>query len=182
MSKLRGLHPVLRHNLGRAGAAAGMFGVGAVLLGVLLYGSSRTGLASGGATISTDHATYVAAETVTILGSGFMPSETVTVQVTHADGSAEPGMGHEPATVVADAAGALTATWSVSPGDTGSDDFLVRAVGPWSGPSTPAAFSRIAIVSTEFTNYHPGDTANIWGAGFRPGEPVALQVIHITGA
>src|SRR5215467_9256180 len=106
MSKLRGLHAVLRDNLGRAGAAAGMFGVGAVLLGVLVYGSSRTGLASGGATISTDHAAYVAGETVTILGSGFMPSENVTVQVTHADGGAEPGMGHEPATVVADAAGA----------------------------------------------------------------------------
>src|SRR5262249_27588122 len=182
MFKLRGLHRVLRDNLGRAGAAAGMFGVGAVLLGVLVYGSSRTGLASGGATISTDHAAYVAGETVTILGSGFMPSDNVTVRVTHADGAAEAGMGHEPTTVVADAAGAFTATWSVNPGDTGSHDFLVTATGGWSGPSTPAAFSRIAIVSTEFTNYRPGDTANIWGAGFLPGESVTLQVIHVTGA
>src|SRR5262245_37986081 len=182
MSKLRGLHRVLRHNLGRAGAEAGMFGVGAVLLGVLVYGSSGTGLASGGATISTDHAAYVAGETVTILGSGFMPSDNVTVRVTNSDGAAEAGMGHEPTTVVADAAGAFTATWSVNPGDTGSHDFLVTATGGWSGPSTPAAFSRIAIVSTEFTNYRPGDTANIWGAGFLPGESVTLQVIHVTGA
>src|SRR5687767_13463193 len=48
-----------------------------------------------GPAISTDKTGYLTGETVTITGYGFSQSETITLQVRHADGTAEAGSGHE---------------------------------------------------------------------------------------
>lgn len=131
----------------------------AVVAGLVLGGAER-GFAST-ALVGTDKTGYLAGQTVTLSGSGFTPSENVTLQVTHADSTAEAGMGHDAWVVVADDAGGLTATWSINPGDLAGNDFVLTADGALSGPTDPVAFTRIALVNTEFTNYQPGATANI---------------------
>src|SRR5262245_41290491 len=69
-------------------------------------------------TLRTDAPTYAAGDEVNISGHGFAPNETVTVAVTHEDGTAEPGMGHESTVGTADESGLLWATWAINAGDT----------------------------------------------------------------
>jgi len=38
-----------------------------------------------------------------------------------------------------------------------------------------------ATVTTDRQDYHPGETVNISGTGFQPGETVSLQVLHADG-
>ena len=40
----------------------------------------------------------------------------------------------------------------------------------------------VAKVRTDKFDYHPGESVQITGSGFAPGEPVTLQVTHISGA
>src|ERR1043165_7912591 len=40
------------------------------------------------------------------------------------------------------------------------------------------AFGQTAV-STDFSDYAPGETVNITGTGFSPGETVTLQVLHV---
>ena len=80
-------------------------------------------------TVDTDKDGYLAGEVVTILGSGFGPLEEVTLQVTHADGTAEPGMGHESWVVATDASGAFTSTWQIQPLEQAGHEFKVTAAG-----------------------------------------------------
>jgi hypothetical protein len=148
---------------------------------VLAYSWIPSGQAVGVSALMTDKNGYLAGETVTISGSGFYAGEAVTLQVTHADGGAELGMAHEAQVVVADDNGAFTATWSVNLLDEQSNEFTASAVGNTSGASTPAVFGRIATVSADKFDYLPGDTAQLSGEGFLPGEEVTLQVLHISG-
>ena len=118
---------------------------------------------------------------MTITGSGFAPNEPLTLQVTHADGGAEAGMGHEMAPLLADADGAFVTAWSIVPADVGSNDFIVRATGTDSSAAV-SVFTRVARISTDRSDYQPGQTATISGAAFAPDESVMLQVSHLTGA
>jgi hypothetical protein len=72
---------------------------------------------------------YPAGENVAIRDRGFKPAENVTLQVTHADGTAEGGAGHETWTVVADVSGVLSATWSIDRND--DEGPRVRHQGRW---------------------------------------------------
>jgi len=146
---------------------------------IVLVGAPDQMSAQTAPTVKTDKVGYTAGETTTILGSGFSSSEGVTLQVTHVDGTAEAGMGHESQVVQADATGAFAATWSVNVADSMGNDFVVTALGEISGSSTPALFSRIALVKTHKRHYEAGETARITGSFFRGGEPVSLQVQHI---
>jgi uncharacterized protein len=133
------------------------------------------------ASISADRPTYVAGEPVTITGRDFAAGEIVTVQVTHADGTAESGMGHEPTTAVVGADGTFQATWTIVAADIAGPQLVATASGNASGSVTPTAFTRIASVAPDKGDYRPGDTAVITGTGFAPNEPVQLQVVHANG-
>jgi len=132
--------------------------------------------------ISTDKRQYVAGEAVTITGAGFLPGEALTVQVKHADGSAEPGMGHEVFAATAGADGTFDATWSLHSNDSAGKDFIAVAFGNSSGFSSIAQFSRIARVQTEKSGYRRGNTAVVTGSGFFPNEPVTLEVTQPDGS
>src|SRR5690349_2786562 len=80
--------------------------------------------------ISTDKSAYLAGETIRISGQDFPPLASVMVQVTHADGTAEGGMGHVPFFIAADAAGSIDATWTISETETAGAKFIVTAVAP----------------------------------------------------
>ena len=67
-----------------------------------------------GQNLSTDRVDYAPGSTAILLGSGFAPGETVTLQILHADGSTpNTGTDHGPWTVVADGTGGLVTTWHV---------------------------------------------------------------------
>ncbi len=129
----------------------------------------------------TDKTGYVAGETVNISGSGYAAGETVTIQVKHADGSAESGGGHEAFPVNAGADGTIAATWNLNRSDSSGNDFAISAVGGSSGSGGTAQFNRIATVGTDKYDYRPGETVVITGEGFQPNEPVTLQVVHSNG-
>src|SRR6266700_4086157 len=61
--------------------------------------------AQTGPTVRVDKPDYVPGEIAQITGSGFHASETVTMQVTYADGTPEPGADHNLWTVTTDADG-----------------------------------------------------------------------------
>ena len=151
-----------------------------VFAGLLARGAFGTGPNGGKGVIRVDDDGQVAGAPVTIKGSGFAIGENVNLTVTHADGTAEPAMGHETWTVIA-SDGSFTTTWAIRPADSGSDRFLVRGVGGLSGPSNTASFGRMAWVQTELFDYPPGETTSIRGGGFRAGETVTLQVVHTRG-
>ena len=131
--------------------------------------------------VSTDSPAYLAGELVTATGRDFVPGEIVTLQVTHADGTAEPGMGHEPTTVVVGSDGSFQFTWTPNAADIAGPQLLATVSGNASGDVAPATFARIATVSSDEGDYQPGDTAVITGFGFAPNEPVQLQVVHANG-
>ena len=162
-----GAHPVIAMAL----AAAGLWAV---------LGSAPT-TAAGSASVVTDSSEYRAGAVVTITGADFAAYETVTLQVTHADGTAEADMGHEPVTTMADGAGGFSATWAIAAADVAGNDFVVTASGAVSG-TVQSAFRWVARIETDKSDYQPGETATITGSDFAPGEPVTLQIVHLTGA
>ena len=68
-------------------------------------------------TVHTPDVGQIAGRPVVIVARGFVPGESVDLQVTHAGGTAEPGMGHDPWTVVAAADGTFVTTWVIKPTD-----------------------------------------------------------------
>ena len=132
-------------------------------------------------TLQTDGTAYPAGDEIGISGQGFAPREAVTLTVTHEDGTAEPGMGHEPAAVTADDSGLLSATWAINAGDTVSRRFVVSAVGAVSGVSRSNVFMRTPAVATDSSWYVAGSVATITGRDFAAGETVTVRVIHADG-
>jgi hypothetical protein len=157
--------------------------IGIALLVVFggLAAGSMTVRASDSPNVGTDRTSYLAGDPVGITGGGFAPYEAVTLQVTHADGSAEQGMGHAPWVVQAGADGAFAATWAIDATDPGTSSFKVNASGELSGPVPSAVFKRGAEVWTDKGDYQPGDVAYIGGRGFAPNEIVTVRVEHANG-
>ena len=91
--------------------------------------------------VYTDKPNYFPGETALITGSGFSPGEVVTLQVTHADDTAEGGAGHEPWSVVADSFGNFTTSWFVDPDDSAGSTFLLTATGNSSGLVAETTFT-----------------------------------------
>ena len=83
--------------------------------------------------VSTDQADYAPGSTAVIFGSGFLPGETVTLQVPHADGTPNTGADHAPWTIIADALGSFQTTWHVCEDDCLGSLLTVKAIGGTSG-------------------------------------------------
>ncbi len=159
---------------------AGFALVGIVLAGLLSYFALQQGVAAGRPAVTIDDDGQVAGAPIVIRGSGFGVGESVILTTTHAEGTAEPGMGHESWTVIAQD-GTFSTMWAISPADVESHRFIVRSVGSLSGPANAVSFGRMAFVNTDLFDYAPGEMAAIVGGGFRAGEAVTLQVLHTRG-
>ena len=99
------------------------------------------------ATVRTNKAHYSPGDTAKITGENFGPNETVTLQVTHTDGTPNTGAGHEPWTATTDGSGLFITTWYVDPDDSLDSTFLLTAV------------STTASASTNFSD--PGPSADL---------------------
>lgn len=146
-----------------------------------LAGFTHSGIAQSqyAPVLSTERPAYAAGDEIAITGAGFAPHETVTLSVTHDDGAAEAGMGHEPWVSSADGSGRVETTWAISAADVGGRRFVVVASGAVSGASQSAAFSRTAL-ATNAAAYEAGQTVTITGRDFTPGTLI-LQVTHTGG-
>jgi uncharacterized protein len=132
-------------------------------------------------TLSLDATAYLADDIVTMTGRDFAAGQVVTLQVTHAGGGDEPGMGHEAWTTTVGADGTFEAVWSPRPDDRSGAQFVVTAKDETSTEPLRTAFSRVAVVSVDKGDYQPGETAVVTGYGFAPDELVTLQVTHVNG-
>src|SRR5439155_3590275 len=103
---------------------------------------------------------YLAGEAIKISGSGFAPFESVMLRVSHADGTVEAGMGHEPWFVNADASGAFKTSWSLNANDTAGVNLVLEASGS-SGSTTRTTFVRRAALTTDRPSYRSGERARI---------------------
>jgi hypothetical protein len=88
-----------------------------------------TSMAFAFPSVTTDRFEYLPSETAHIAGAGFLPLETVTLQVTHMTGGCGCGEGHDPFSVTADAAGRIATTWFVDPDDSLGALFRMTADG-----------------------------------------------------
>ena len=157
--------------------AVGLF----IAIALTLVSSGRASLQDV-RSIETDRDTYVAGDEVVIQGHGFAPFEAVTLSVTHEDGTAEAGMGHEALEVTAAADGSFLASWTPQLGDLAGPRFVARASSNSSMPAASNPFLRVASLAPDRGDYQPGDTALLSGHGFAPGEVVEITVTHVNGA
>ena len=97
--------------------------------------------------VSTDGGVYVAGDTVIITGRDFRAGESVTIRVVHGDGTAEPGMGHEPVDATVQADGTFAASWVLSNDDLAGPLLKAVVVGAVSGEIPAAEFLRVADLS-----------------------------------
>ena len=115
-----------------------------------LYGSNQTTVrvvSTDPATVRTNKAHYSPGDTAKITGENFGAFETVTLQVTHTDGTPSTGGGHEPWTATTDGSGLFITTWYVDPDDSLHSTFLLTAV------------SATASASANFSD--PGPSADL---------------------
>ncbi len=104
--------------------------------------------------VKVDKTDYQPGETAQIAGSGFAPYEGVTLQVTHINGVAEAGRGHEPWTVYADAQGGIWTTWYVDPLDSLGAVFQLTVSSSSAGTYTAEIFTD----GTRTVTLHPFHT------------------------
>jgi len=99
------------------------------------------------ATLTSDQADYPPGSTATLMGSDFLPGDTVIVQVFHygVDGKNDTSAAHQPWTVIADEDGDFTTTWLV-PADEGElgATLLAKAEGKTSLFYAETTFTDVA--------------------------------------
>jgi hypothetical protein len=122
--------------------------------------------------IQTDKDGYLAGESIQITGTGFSPSDRVTLQVAHDDGTAEAAAGHDRFFVNTDASGSFQTGWSIDLQDTAGLRFLVSAESA-SGVSDQTAFTRIGSISAARGE---ANAAHLIAGGFNAGEVVSIRV------
>src|SRR5215213_1281441 len=101
------------------------------------------------ASVSTDKLHYEPGETVLIKGSGFRPSEGVTLQVRHHDRRVEVGPAYDPWAVYADGEGGISSSWIVDPNETHGTWLQVRAKGAESGLFAMVFFTDPAMADLD---------------------------------
>ncbi len=91
--------------------------------------------------VATDQPDYPPGSTAGIIGSDFLPRETIQLQVLHADGTPSTGTDHQPWQVRADAHGDFLTTWHVCEDDCLGSELRLTAVGLRSGFTADTLFS-----------------------------------------
>jgi hypothetical protein len=91
--------------------------------------------------LTLDQADYLPGENASILGTGFAPFETVSLQVRHADEGPEGRPDEWSWSVAADADGAIQTTWHVCEDGCANSVLELNAVGTKSGLATVVSFS-----------------------------------------
>src|SRR5262249_5089469 len=115
------------------------------------------------ASVWTDRPDYQAGQYALITGTGFLPGETVQLQVLHTDGTANTGEGHAPWYVTDGGVGdldglvngSIQTTWYVSPDDSVGSQFQLTAAGLTSGE----------MASTVFTDANVAANIDQWANG-----------------
>ena len=102
------------------------------------------------ALITTDASDYPPGDTVWISGSGFSVGETVTLQVSHDDGTPLPGsgLGHDPWDVTANGSGEVSSFWVIPLDDNLDETLLLEATGQTSGLYAFTTFTDANTVLT----------------------------------
>ncbi|HEQ98060.1 MAG TPA: hypothetical protein ENO22_01820, partial [candidate division Zixibacteria bacterium] len=114
-----------------------MKNLGGTTLLLLLVFLSSTAM---GAEVVTDAAEYPPLQTVIISGSGYVPDESVTLQVTQEDGTPLTGEYGEPWIVVADESGNISSTWTAPYPDQPDDTVMLTGSGSTSGEEGATTF------------------------------------------
>jgi hypothetical protein len=119
-----------------------------VTVSVILFSFVTTSV-FGQVTVSTDKNDYPPGATVLITGSGFIPGETVTLQVTHVgEGDNSTSAAHAPWDVVADVDGNINSTWLVPQDeDELGATLLLTADGQSSGLHATTTFTDAAAIN-----------------------------------
>jgi hypothetical protein len=112
--------------------------------------------------LSTDKLDYGPGDTARIKGIRFPPNEPVTVQVVHADLTAEPGNAHEPWTVTTDANGQFETSWYVEP-ETSIDKLFTLSATTQSGLRVQMQFTDAIITTTYVLNLYDSGWYNSGG-------------------
>jgi hypothetical protein len=112
-------------------------------------------------TIWTDKVDYEPGSTAVISGAGFLPGETVTLLVLHADGTSDSEAGHQEWTTVANAVGQIQTQWQVADDHYEGTILRAMATGRTSGLIASVRFSDPVenIVYLRSTHSSP------WGYG-----------------
>ena len=101
-------------------------------------------------TLVTDSFDYQPGSTATITGGGFLPGETVTLQVGHQGALATTGQDHQPWTVTANSSGGFITTWHVCEDDCVGEHLIATADGGTSGYHAVALFTDNLILNGYF--------------------------------
>src|SRR5262245_32818572 len=91
--------------------------------------------------LTTNEPDYGPGELAVLIGSGFVPSEPVSVRVVHADGTPSTGADHDPWLVKADESGRFLTTWHVCEDDCVNKPLLATADGLSSGLHARTSFT-----------------------------------------
>lgn len=111
------------------------------------------------AQVVTDTTVYFPGQTVTITGSGFAARESVTVQVTHFDGTPSGGQGHDPWKAKANNSGTFTTYWYLPFDDNIGETLLVKTTGQSSGLIATTTFYDAKVV--DFRQVSNQDTTDL---------------------
>ncbi len=99
-------------------------------------------------TLTSDQTDYAPGTTAVLTGSGFVPGESVTLQVLHADGTPSTGSDHYPWTVAANNSGSFVTAWHVCEDDCVGATLLAKADGVSSGLHAQTTFTDNHICGT----------------------------------
>jgi hypothetical protein len=137
-------------------------------------------------TVATDKTDYGSGEVAVITGSGWVPGEVVVFAVTQDPMLYSTDSVH----TTADLDGNIRSGYLV-PGLDVPQLFTLTATGAASGPAAPLTFTNslnfvslvppttpTALVQTDKSDYSPGETAVITGAGWLAGETVNLEIVE----
>lgn len=109
------------------------------------------------ASLSADQGAYTPGGLAKLMGAGFLPSEAVSVQVLHRDGTPASGADHWPWRISADQEGAFHTAWPVCAGaDCIGKQLRAVAVGEVSGLTAEVIFANVTTIPPVLPPRHPG--------------------------
>ena len=133
-------------------------------------------------TVSVTPGSVTAGNTVSVVGSHYLPNEAIQIQLATTGataGTLNLASGH------ADASGNFTASGITIPSGTPAGSYQILAVGLISlriGSTPLAVTAPTASLSVNPTTFAPNDTVQVSGTNYQPGETVAIVLASTSGA